>query len=170
MKAIYTIALAILFSFLALDAQAASYKHQLEGSFELDNRTIDVDNGGETDFDVFTLLGTYRNQMRDKLFIVGNFELQNGALDAIAFSGGAEINFISNNDTLEAGAGGWVRIFTGDISGFGIRPYGFVRSFITPNMFISGTLSYDWGIVDFMDRDADLTGISMMAGLGYAFN
>ena len=169
MKAIYTVALAILFSFLALDAQAASYKHQLEGSFELDNRTIDVDNGGESDMDIFKVLGTYRNQFKPNLFMVGNLELSNGASDYIAFSGGAEMNFIENNESLEAGAGAWLRIFTGDVSGFGLRPYGFIRNFLTSNLFISGTLSYDWAIVDVNDQDADLTGIVINAGLGYAF-
>lgn len=155
--------------FLATNAFAAGYKHQIEGSFNLDNRTIDYDNGGEDDFDIFQILGTYRNQYKQDLFLVGNLELSNGGYDYIAFSGGAEWNFVKTNDKLEAGAGAWFRIFTGDISGFGVRPYGFLRSFITNQLFISGVLSYDLGFVDVNNRDGDLKGIQITAGLGYAF-
>lgn len=161
--------LSLLLMMVSVDAMASGYTHQIEASFNLDQREFDLDSGGEIERDIFALLGTYRNQVKNKIYIVGNLEFSNGAEDYIAFSGGLEMNMIRSGGQLEAGFGGWLRLFTGDIDGFGIRPYGFIRSFFSNRIFISSTLSYDWAKVDFGNQDADFMGIQIYAGLGYAF-
>lgn len=152
-------------------SQAASYVHQIEGLFNLDQREFDPDGaGGGIDYDIFRINLNYRHQYKSRLFFVGNLDLNNGGLDSIGFSGGMEYNLITNPaDKIEAGGGFLFSLYTGDISGIGLRPYGFIRSFISGGVFISGQLSYDLAFVEINDRDGDIKGLMINAGLGYAF-
>lgn len=152
-------------------SHAASYVHQLEGLFNLDQREFDPDgSAGSIDYDIFRINLNYRHQYKSRLFFVGNLDLNNGAMDSIGFSGGMEYNLITNPaDKIEAGGGFLFTLYTGDISGIGFRPYGFIRSFISGGLFISGQLSYDLAFVELNDVDGDLKGLMINAGLGYAF-
>lgn len=157
--------------FFISTAQAASYVHQVEGLLNIDQRKFDPDGSpGSVDFDVFEINLTYRHQYKTRLFFVGNLDFSNGNMDSIGFSGGMEYNLITNPaDKIEAGGGFVFSLYTGDLSGFGVRPYGFIRSFIKGGLFIAGQLSYDLAFVELNDRDGDIKGLSISGGLGYAF-
>lgn len=151
-------------------SHAASYIHQVEALVNIDQRSFDLDNGGERDFDVFRLFVNYKNQYKSRVFLIGGVDLNNGALDHIIFSVGGEYNAMANaRDNIEAGGGVLLNLYTGDLSGFGFRPYGFARVFIKSQLFISTQLSYDLAFVDMNGADGDLTGIMINAGFGYAF-
>lgn len=156
---------------VSVSAHAASYVHQIEGLLEIDQRSFDPDGtAGEYDYDVFRINAIYRHQYQSRMFLVGGIDFSAGNLDGIIFNVGGEYNAMANaNDNLEAGGGVLLNLYTGDYSGFGFRPYGFLRAFITRNLFISGQLSFDWAFVDMNGTDGDLTGIMIRGGLGYAF-